>query len=95
MSISTMPSTMNRVFFTAATGSSGSGEELFGLGPEGMKKKGFLCILCGCGVPVILSKDKRKLVGECYVYVKMEGQAEQALRDGKAYDRHDGVFGLS
>jgi hypothetical protein len=57
-------------------------DQLFGLGQQAMQQGDLVCILFGCSVPVILRKrslyDDRlryTLVGECFVYEKMDGSA--------------------
>jgi hypothetical protein len=53
-------------------------EELYGLAPEEAERGDSVCILFGCSVPVILRKinsSEFELVGEAYVYGKMEGEA--------------------
>jgi hypothetical protein len=50
-----------------------------GIGPIDMKPGDLVCILFGCSVPVILREydsisKTYKLIGECYVYAKMEGE---------------------
>ena len=57
---------------------------LFGLGPKGTRVKDLICILYGCSVPVILraQHDPQSLevthyevVGECFIYGMMDGEA--------------------
>lgn len=52
---------------------------LFGLGPPELKDGQMVCILHGCSVPVILEPVKNSwvLVGECFVYGIMDGEAMQ------------------
>ncbi|PMD24672.1 HET-domain-containing protein [Hyaloscypha hepaticicola] len=50
-----------------------------GIGPIDMKPGDLVCILFGCSVPVILGEydpisKTYKLIGECYVHAKMEGE---------------------
>lgn len=58
--------------------------DLFGLGPKGTKLGDLICILYGCSVPVILRAQKDPhglefshydIVGECYIYGMMDGEA--------------------
>lgn len=53
-----------------------------GLGPSkprGVKKGDFVCILCGCSVPVLLRQVKNApyfiFIGECYIHGMMDGEA--------------------
>jgi Heterokaryon incompatibility protein (HET) len=53
-----------------------------GLGPskpKGVKKGDFVCILCGCSVPVLLRQVKDApyfiFIGECYIHGMMDGEA--------------------
>lgn len=54
-----------------------SGLSVFGLAPQITKLHDSIVILHGCSVPVILRKheDGWKLIGECFVYGNMEGEA--------------------
>lgn len=57
--------------------------QLVGFGPPDVKAKGIIAILYGCSVPVILRPmpamsgppTKFQLVGEAYIYGKMDGEA--------------------
>lgn len=53
------------------------GRSILGLGPENTAKGDIVCILNGCSVPVILRQknDGWSLVGECFVYGLMDGEA--------------------
>lgn len=52
---------------------------LYGLGPRETRAGDFICILHGCSVPVVLRRtdglDEWRLVGECFVYGLMDGEA--------------------
>ncbi|KAI1747571.1 heterokaryon incompatibility protein-domain-containing protein [Xylaria castorea] len=56
-------------------------DPIFGLAPQGCKVSNIVCILLGCSVPVILSRDRGqirplyKIVGEAYVHGMMDGEA--------------------
>ncbi|EME39080.1 hypothetical protein DOTSEDRAFT_83665 [Dothistroma septosporum NZE10] len=59
-------------------------DRLHGFGPEGLEVNDVVCILFGCTVPVILRPKTNtmtgnlqyyKLVGECYLYGLMDGEA--------------------
>ncbi|KAE8131002.1 heterokaryon incompatibility protein-domain-containing protein [Aspergillus pseudotamarii] len=72
--------------------------DLFGLCPEATTPGDFICILYGCSVPVILRQSTRnpkgfKVIGECYVHGKMEGEAVENCKEGKTLGS-DEVFGL-
>lgn len=56
------------------------GWPLFGLGPKGTELGDRICILHGCSVPVMLRPIgwHWELVGECFVYGMMDGEAMQA-----------------
>lgn len=68
----------NRLFFRSDR------KKLFGLGPKGTKVNDLICILFGCSVPVILRAQldphslqtmHYEVVGECYIYGMMDGEA--------------------
>ena len=69
----------NRKFFTTANG------RFFGLGPDGLQSGDIVAVLYGCSVPVVLRavEQQYQLVGECFVYGLMDGQAitDPDLRD--------------
>ncbi|KAE8157502.1 heterokaryon incompatibility protein-domain-containing protein [Aspergillus tamarii] len=72
--------------------------DLFGLCPEATTPGDFICILYGCSVPVILRESRRnsksyKLIGECYVHGKMEGEAIDDYEKGETLGTNE-VFGL-
>ena len=84
-------------------------QELFGLGPPRIEKDDIVCILFGCSVPVILRKvedgndgnDIMELIGEGYVYGKMEGEAvddyidmEEDIQRGKDIYYKETIFCL-
>ncbi|KAI1742790.1 heterokaryon incompatibility protein-domain-containing protein [Xylaria scruposa] len=53
-------------------------DPIYGLAPQGSKVSDIVCILLGCSVPVVLSKDRGqlyKVVGEAYVHGMMDGEA--------------------
>jgi hypothetical protein len=54
-----------------------TGGSVFGLGPQDTKVDDYVCILHGCSVPVILrqEEDYWLLIGECFVYSLMDGEA--------------------
>jgi hypothetical protein len=56
-----------------------SGRKLFGLAPQQAKPGHSIAILHGCSVPVLLDRYKAswRLIGECFVYGIMEGEAMQ------------------
>ena len=62
---------LNRRMFITQNG-------LLGLGPRGLAKDDVVCILYGCGVPLVLRPTRGghyRLVGEAYVHSIMDGQA--------------------
>ncbi|RYO95986.1 hypothetical protein DL765_011724 [Monosporascus sp. GIB2] len=62
-----------------------NGRTLYGLAPRETDEGDFVCILDGCSVPVMLrdNRDHWTLVGECFVYGIMDGEAIDA-RNGTA-----------
>ena len=59
---------------------------LYGLAPDRARKGDLICILAGCTVPVVLRRHKNanqeryyELVGEAFVYGKMDGEAMAGL----------------
>ncbi|KAH7071335.1 heterokaryon incompatibility protein-domain-containing protein [Paraphoma chrysanthemicola] len=54
-----------------------SGVRVFGLAPQEAKLHDSIAILHGCSVPVILRQDEKgwRLIGECFVYGNMDGEA--------------------
>ncbi|KAI0099634.1 heterokaryon incompatibility protein-domain-containing protein, partial [Nemania sp. FL0031] len=67
-------------------------EPIYGLAPQGCKVSDIVCILLGCSVPVVLSRDREslyKVVGEAYVHGMMDGEAlemylKEEERNGEA-----------
>jgi Heterokaryon incompatibility protein (HET) len=81
----------NRKFFQSEA--KGDGKPLFGIAPHNAKFKDIICIIFGCSVPVLLREcitpDETyfELVGECYVYGYMDGEAiPQKNRPKYPYD---------
>jgi hypothetical protein len=79
--------TWNRVFLEADTQKQGV-EKLFGVGPPETELNDVICILFGCSVPCIHRKYPHEeggsyfeLIGEAYIYGKMDGEAVTALSD--------------
>lgn len=63
--------------------------ELLGMVSESNKKRGFICILYGCSVPVVLRKVRDEDTdeeGECYVHGLMDSEAFvlQREQDGES-----------
>ncbi|KAI3340008.1 heterokaryon incompatibility protein-domain-containing protein [Ustulina deusta] len=57
-------------------------DPIYGLAPQGCKVSDLVCILLGCSVPVILSRDRGslyKIVGEAYVHGMMDGEAMEMV----------------
>jgi hypothetical protein len=54
-----------------------SGVRIFGLAPQDARLNDRIAILHGCSVPVVLRRDEKawKLIGECFVYGNMDGEA--------------------
>ena len=84
----------NRKFLLCGDAQNDS-ERLLGLGPRSTAPDDVVCVLFGCSVPVILRKvediyDKYSLVGECFVYDRMDGEAlaslDTASRDAATKD---------
>lgn len=69
----------NRKFFQSEA--KRDGKPLFGLAPQNAKRNDIICIIFGCSVPVLLrecstlNETHFELVGECYVYGYMDGEA--------------------
>jgi hypothetical protein len=79
--------TWNRVFLEADSHKEGA-EKLFGVGPPGTGLRDVICILFGCSVPCILRERLHleggtyfELIGEAYIYGKMDGEAVKALSE--------------
>ncbi|KAF2143986.1 uncharacterized protein K452DRAFT_306631 [Aplosporella prunicola CBS 121167] len=67
--------TVDRTFFTMSNGS-------FGLGPKEAREGDSVCIILGAQVPFVLRKSEQgtyRIVGECYVYGIMDGEAVHGL----------------
>ena len=69
--------------------------ERLALLPEQTKEGDTICILYGCSVPVVLRKTKDRttsgdvlweLIGECYMYEMMDGEALVTRREEEAND---------
>lgn len=60
-----------------------------GLGPMAMQEEDILCILFGGRVPYVLRAEGEfyRLVGECYVYDMMNGEAIASMEEGKLENR--------
>ena len=56
-----------------------------GLGPAHVREKDNICILFGCSVPVVLRRKGAafELMGECFVWNMMEGEAMRGYKHGK------------
>lgn len=60
-------------------------DPIYGLAPQGSKVSDIVCILFGCSVPVVLSKNVDlnrplyKVVGEAYVHGMMDGKAMEVV----------------
>jgi hypothetical protein len=53
------------------------GESMFGLAPSEAQENDLICLLVGCTVPVVLRPDGKyyEVIGEAFVYSKMDGEA--------------------
>jgi hypothetical protein len=71
-----------RLFFTESG--------YLGLGPAALRNGDCICVLFGGSMPFVLrpKDDHFRLVGECYVYDLMNGQAIKMWKEGKLNDRH-------
>jgi hypothetical protein len=85
--------TWNRVFLEADSQKEGV-ETLFGVGPPETGLKDVICILFGCSVPCILREHPHpeggtyfELIGEAYIYGKMDGEAVTALSEEDLRDK--------
>jgi Heterokaryon incompatibility protein (HET) len=67
-----------RTFFISSKG-------YMGMGPEPLRVGDLICVILGCSVPLLIRKlgDHHVLVGECFVWGLMDGEA---LRGRKAKD---------
>ncbi|KAF4984582.1 hypothetical protein FZEAL_258 [Fusarium zealandicum] len=80
----------NRRFFSTQSGG-------WGLGPAAMQHGDVCAVLFGADVPVVLrpmdARGEYKLVGECYMYKFMDGEAVLAWREGQQdYVKQDVVL---
>lgn len=68
----------NRTFFITMSG-------YMGLGPRGLEVGDIICVVLGCHVPLLLRKcgDCYMLVGECFVWGLMDGEAMRMKRKGE------------
>jgi hypothetical protein len=71
----------NRIFFRTTPVSDVG---CIGLAPAKAKVGDFICILFGCSVPVVLRRDNGfyRLIGECFTYGIMDGEAISAFDSG-------------
>ncbi|OAL26778.1 hypothetical protein AYO22_04131 [Fonsecaea multimorphosa] len=69
----------NRTLFTITDSEN---RQLFGLGPPNAKEVHSICVLHACSVPVVLRQvgGHWRLVGECFVYGMMDGEAMQVKK---------------
>ncbi|OCL06216.1 HET-domain-containing protein [Glonium stellatum] len=86
----------NRKFFLANPWLTNQLEPLYGLGPGRAEKEDIICILAGCTVPVILRKHMNEkneiyyeMIGEAFVYGKMDGEAMAGLDHETVRTRFD------
>ena len=70
-----------RTFFITSKG-------YMGMGPEPLIEGDVICVVLGCSVPLLIrqTRDHHILVGECFVWGLMDGEA---LRGRKAHDKLD------
>jgi hypothetical protein len=70
-----------RTFFISSKG-------YMGMGPEALREGDQICVALGCSVPLLIrqTEDHHVLVGECFVWGLMDGEA---LRGRKASDTWD------
>ncbi|KAI8629873.1 heterokaryon incompatibility protein-domain-containing protein [Xylariaceae sp. FL1651] len=67
-------------------------DPIFGLAPQGSKVSDIVCILLGCSVPVVLSRDRGenrclyKVVGEAYVHGMMDGEAMEMVTEEMTFE---------
>jgi hypothetical protein len=74
----------NRKFLRTSTE---DGEGLYGLAPSKAEIGDTICVLYGCSVPVVLRRHPKnklawELVGECFVYGMMDGEAMESEMSG-------------
>jgi hypothetical protein len=62
-------------------------EGYFGLGPLQLEEQDMVCVLPGCSVPLLIRKRDyyHVLVGECFVWGLMDGEAMSNRKDDKGY----------
>lgn len=67
-----------RIFFVTDSG-------YMGFGPQGIQRGDTICVFLGCDVPLILRKIHEHYVlrGECFVLGLMDGEAMDALDEGR------------
>jgi hypothetical protein len=69
-------------------------KDTYGLSPKETKEGDIVCVLFGCSVPVVLRKVKQgrgrpkyfKMIGECFVYGMMDGEAVAGKQWAPPYD---------
>jgi hypothetical protein len=69
-------------------------KDTYGLSPKETKEGDIVCVLFGCSVPVVLRKVKQdrgkpkhfKMIGECFVYGMMDGEAVAGKQLAPPYD---------
>jgi Heterokaryon incompatibility protein (HET) len=73
--LAVISASVNRTFFISCKG-------YMGMGPLAMDEGDMICVALGCNVPLVLRKegDHYLLVGECFVWGLMDGEA---MRDKK------------
>lgn len=61
---------------------------MFGLAPSDAQDNDRVCILAGCTVPVLLRPqgDHYRLIGETFIYGKMDGEAMPDLSEDDLFD---------
>jgi Heterokaryon incompatibility protein (HET) len=69
---------VNRTFFITRSGYMGMGPKLLNVGDA-------VCVVLGCNVPLVLKKneDQNTLIGECFVWGLMDGEAMRMKRKGE------------
>ena len=60
-------------------------KKLYGLAPKETVEYDVVCILDECSVPVVMRKKREHwvLIGKCFVYGIMDGEAVEAILEGK------------
>ncbi|KAJ4136584.1 hypothetical protein NW768_004201 [Fusarium equiseti] len=83
---------VNRRFFSTVDG-------YWGMGPSAMETGDICAVLLGADVPFVLrpkgAEGEYQLVGECYMYGFMDGQAVMACRSGQTKYREQNITLLS